>query len=170
MIRLPRMALALVALLPALTVLPGCGGAGRVTTFPPDATPAATASQTTVCITEAVRRPGELELALTIANPTADPVVFARNYGAFTAATVVHGDARITGERTPPKSRTFPPNQYTVLAGEDATLRLVFRAADLDQAADLTLHLAGSTHGAGQSWTIPIPPEPSRPVAMASNP
>ena len=41
--------------------------------------------------------------------------------------------------------------------------------ADLDQAADLTLHLAGSTHGAGQSWTIPIPPEPSRPVAMASN-
>mgnify|MGYP000092956484 CR=1 FL=1 len=53
MIRLPRMALALVALVPALTVLPGCGGAGRVTTFPADAAPAATASQTTVRITKA---------------------------------------------------------------------------------------------------------------------
>jgi hypothetical protein len=169
MIRHPRTVLPLLALIPALAVLPGCGGGGRVTTFLAEAAPTATAAQTTVRITEAVRRPGELELALTIANATADPVVFARNYGAFTAATMVHGDRRITGERTPAKSRTFPPNQYTVLAGEDASLRLVFRAADLDRATDAVLHLAGSTHGAAQSWSIPIPPEPSHPVAMASN-
>lgn len=170
MTRHPRTALALVVLFPALTVFPGCRGGGRVTIFPPDAAPGATVSQTTVHITEAVRRPGELELSLTIVNPTATPVVFARNYGVFTAATVVHGDSRITGERIPKRSRTFPPNLYTVLAGEEASLRLVFRAADLDRATDLTLHLAGSTQGAEQSWKIPIPPEQSRPVTMANNP
>lgn len=166
----PRTALALIALIPALAVLPGCGGGGRVTAYPADAVPAATAAQITVRITEVVRRPGELELALTIANPTADPVDFARHYGAFTAATMAHGETRIIGKRTPTKSRTFPPNRYTVLAGENASVRLVFRAADLDRATDVTLHLAGSTHGAGQSWTIPIPPEPSRPAALASKP
>ncbi len=169
MIRHPRSMLILVALIPALAVLPGCGGAGRVTTFPAESAPAATASQTMVRITEAIRRPGELELALTIANPTANPVVFARNYGEFTAATVAFGDIRVAGERTPKKSRTFPQNRYTVLAGEEVALRLVFRAPDLDRADNLTLHVVGSTHGAEPSWTIPIPPEPSRPATMASN-
>ena len=168
-IRHPRSMLTLLVILPALAVLPGCGGAGRVTTFPAESAPAATSSQTKVRVTEAVRRPGELELALTIANPTADPVVFTRKYGEFTAASVAHGDIRVAGERTPKKSRTFPPNQYTVLAGEEAALRLVFRAPDLDRADNLTLHVVGSIHGAEQSWTIPIPPEPSRPATMASN-
>jgi hypothetical protein len=169
MIRHPRSVLPLVALIPALAILPGCGGAGRVTTFPAESAPTATSSQTMVRVTEAVRRPGELELALTIANPTADSVVFTRKYGEFSAASVVHGDIRVVGERTPTKSRTFPPDRYTVLAGEEAALRLVFRAADLDRADNLTLHVVGSTHGAEQSWTIPIPPEPSRPAMMASN-
>lgn len=158
MILHPRAELAVVALIPMLTILAGCGGGGRVTTFPDGAAPAATTAQTTVRITEAVRRTGELELALTIANPTADAVVFARDHGAFTAAHVVRGDTRIPGERVPKQSRTFPPGRYTVLAGEAASLRLVFRAADIDRAAGLTLLLVGSAVGAGRSWSIPIPP------------
>ena len=168
-IRHPTSMLAFVSLILALAIFPGCGAVGRVTSFPAESAPAATASQTLVRITEAVRRPGELELALTIANPTADPVVFARNYGEFTAATVAHGNNRVAGERIPKKSKTIPPDQYTVLAGEKAILRLVFRAADLDRADDLMLHVVGSTLGSNQSWTIAIPPEPSRPAATASN-
>lgn len=169
MIHPPRSMLALVALIPALAVLPGCGGAGRVTTFPAESAPAATASQTIVRITEAVRRPGELELALTIANPTADPVDFRLHYGSFSSATVAHGAIRVVGKRTPKRSRTLPPSRYTVLAGEEVALRLAFRAADLDRADNLTLHVVGSTLGAEQSWIIPIPPEPSRPATMAGN-
>lgn len=164
-----RAALVLLTLLPSLVILPGCAGSGgRVTAFPVESAPAATMAQTTVRIDEIERAPGELILALSIANPTTEPVIFTRNYRVFTAATVALGDVHITGERSPKKSRTVPSNQYTVLAGEEAALRLVFRAPDIDRAAAVTLHVVGSTHGAAQSWVIPIPPEPSRSTAMAS--
>jgi hypothetical protein len=170
MLRPPRMAMAIIAITPLLALLSGCGGGGRITTFPADGVPTASAARITVRITEAVRRPDELELVLRIDNPTSDSATFARNYGVFTAATLVQGDIRITGKRTPTRARTLPPNQYTVLAGEEASLRLVFRNAAIDRATNATLHLVGSTLGVGQTWTIPIPPEPSRPVTTASNP
>lgn len=167
MSRLSRSLLTLVVLIPILAFSPGCGGAGRITSFTKASAPAATVSQITVRITETVRRPDEVEVALTVVNPTAHPITFARHYGRFTAATMTHGDLRVTGMRTPKQSRTIPHNGYTVLAGEEAGVRLAFRAAGMDRAERLTLQIVGTAHGAELSWTIPIPPEPSRPASMA---
>ena len=160
---LPRSSLVLPAVLLALLVLPGCTGGGRVTAFTPTSAPTATASQIAVRVTEIERAPGSLILRLSIANPTSAPVVFARTYGSFTAASVAYGDILITGIRVPTRSRTVPPNQYIVLAGEDASLGLDFRAAGIDRAANLTLQIHGSMHGVDQVWSIAIPPEPTIP-------
>jgi hypothetical protein len=161
---------ALPALLLALLGLPGCVSEGRVTAFTPESMPIATASQIAVRVTATERAPGSLILRLSIVNSTNEPVVFARKYGAFTAATVTYGDQHVTGTRVPAQSRTFPPNQYTVLAGEDANLGLDFRAAGIDQASHLSLQIQGSTHGVDQVWTIAIPPEPSGQPNTANSP
>jgi len=153
--------LALSIALVGTIALSGCASGGRAMQFPRESAPTATASQIVMRLTEIERSPGSVTLRITITNPTAEPAVFARSYGVFTAATLIHGDEHITGVRVPKQSRTLSPNQYTVLAGEDAVVSLDFRAADIDRASNLSLSVRGSTHGIDQTWTIAIPPVPS---------
>lgn len=150
-----------------IVLLTGCATGRRTMSFTADTAPTSSVSSINIRVFRVERAPGSLILRLYITNPTPDAVEFARRYSVFTAMSIIHGNERITGVRTPFQSRTSSPSRYLVLAGEHADLSLDFRADDIDRATDLSLTVQGSTHGVDQTWTITIPPEPSIPTATS---
>lgn len=143
------------ALLAAALLLPaGCGG-GRTAAYTPETAPQATLDAVTVRVDAVESAADALRLDLTIANPTAAPVVIARTGNRFAGVTLVVDDRRIAGQRIPPR-RTTAIERYTVLPGETASLRLAFPTGPLAPASGLRLEVAADTAAGPRQWAIPI--------------